>query len=175
MNFKVSIGLASAVVLGIGILPHAAKADAVANFYTGKQLFIQVGFGAGGGFDTTARIFAQHFGKHIPGNPNVIVQNVPGGGSMKLANKLYNASPKDGLYLGMMSSSIYLVPLYGKRKAKFDTAKFEFIGNIHTDIMSCGVWKGAGQGIKSLYDLIKAKRPVIFGSSSPASPAQSAR
>ena len=162
--------LAAAATMALGFFPLNVSADAVTNFYKGKQLSIQVGFGAGGGFDTTARIFAQHFGKHIPGNPSVIVQNVPGGGSMKLANKLYNASPKDGLHLGMMSSSIYLVPLYGKRKAKFDTARFEFIGNIHTDIMSCGVWKGAGQGIKSLHDLIKAKRPVIFGSSSPASP-----
>ena len=134
--------LAAAATMVLGFFPLNVSADAVTNFYKGKQLSIQVGFGAGGGFDTTARIFAQHFGKHIPGNPSVIVQNVPGGGSMKLANKLYNASPKDGLHLGMMSSSIYLVPLYGKRKAKFDTAKFEFIGNIHTDIMSCGVWKG---------------------------------
>ena len=170
MNLNNTMGIAAFVILGMGLSAQSASADAVGDFFRGKQIAIQVGFGAGGGFDTTARIFARHFGKHVPGNPSVIVQNVPGGGSMKLANKLYNASPKNGLHLGMMSSSIYLVPLYGKRKAKFDTAKFEFIGNIHTDIMSCGVWKGAGQGIKSLHDLVKAKRPVIFGSSSPASP-----
>lgn len=160
---------ASALAIA-NVAPGAAAAQSAAEFYRGKQVTLQVGFGAGGGYDTTARLFARHFGKHIPGNPTVIVKNVPGAGSAKLANQLYNASPKNGLFLGMMSTAIYLVPLYGKRKVKFDTNKFEFVGNIHVDIMSCGVWKGAGQGIKNLNDLINAKKTVIFGSTSPNSP-----
>ena len=157
--------------LAAGAISFQANADAVSDFYKGKQLAIQVGFGAGGGYDTTARIFARHYGKYIPGNPTVIVQNVPGGGSMKLSNQLYNAAPKNGLVLGSVSPQIMLIPLFGKRKAKFVTGKFEWIGSLHRDIMACGVWKGAGQGIKTLPDLIAAKKPIIFGSSSPSSPA----
>ncbi len=165
--YKISAALA--VLAGVAAAPQA-KADAVADFYKNKQLIIQVGFGAGGGYDTTARILARHFGKHIPGTPSVIVQNVPGAGSMKLANRLYNAAPKNGLVLGVFSSSAAMVPLYGKRKAKFVTSKFNWIGSLHSDIMACGVWKGAGQGIRTLPDFIAAKKPVIFGSSGPTSP-----
>lgn len=150
-------------------LPFQATADEVADFYKGKQLALQVGFAAGGGYDTTARIFARHFGKYVPGNPTVIVQNLPGGGSMKLVDKLYNATPNNGLVIGSMTPQIMMVPLYGKRRTKFVTSKFEWIGSLHQDIMGCAVWKGAGQGIKNLHDVIAAKKPIIFGSSSPAS------
>ena len=117
------IGAAVAALAAMAAAPQA-RADAVADFYKGKQLTIQVGFGAGGGYDTTARIFARHYGRHVAGKPNAIVQNVPGAGSMKLANRLYNAAPKNGLVLGVFSSSAAMVPLYGKRKAKFETQKF---------------------------------------------------
>ncbi len=172
MSFsKVDVRVGAAfAALAAGVISFQANADAVSDFYKGKQLAIQVGFGAGGGYDTTARIFARHFGKYIPGNPNVIVQNVPGGGSMKLANQLYNAAPKNGLVVGLVQSAIMLVPLYGKRKTKFVTGKFEWVGSLHGDIMACAVWKGAGQGIKTLPDLIAAKKTIIFGSSSPSSP-----
>ncbi len=166
---SLGVGAAQAAVEAVAAAPHA-QADAVADFFKGKQLAIQVGFGAGGGYDTTARIFARHYGKHVPGNPTVIVQNVPGAGSMKLANRLYNTAPKNGLVVGVISSSAAMVPLYGKRKAKFVTSKFNWIGSLHSDIMACGVWKGAGQGIKTLPDFIAAKKPIIFGSSGPTSP-----
>jgi tripartite-type tricarboxylate transporter receptor subunit TctC len=154
----------------LGLVTSVSLADEVANFYKGKQITFQVGFGAGGGYDTTSRIVARHFGKHIPGSPSVIVQNVPGAGSMKVANSVYNTAPKDGTVLAVFSSSVAMVPLYGKRKAKFKTEKFEWIGSMHRDIQSCGVWRGAGQGIKTLPDMVKAKNPVIFGSNGPASP-----
>jgi tripartite-type tricarboxylate transporter receptor subunit TctC len=163
------LGAAMALLSGIALVPQA-NADAVSDFYSGKQVAIQVGFGAGGGYDTTARIVARHLGKHIPGKPSVIVQNVPGAGSMKVANALYNTAPKNGLVLGVFSSSIAMVPLYGKRKAKFVTNKFEWIGSMHSDIQACGVWKGAGQDIKTLPDFIAAKKPIIFGSNGPTSP-----
>lgn len=170
-NYYAPTSAALALTLALGAtLAAPANADAVADFYKGKQLSIQVGFGAGGGYDTTTRIVARHLGKHIPGNPSVIVQNVPGAGSMKVANALYNTAPKDGLTLAVFSSSVAMVPLYGKRPAKFVTNKFEWIGSLHKDIQACGVWKGAGQGIKTLPDLIAAKKPVIFGSNGPTSP-----
>lgn len=144
----------------------AAQADEIADFYRGKQITIQVGFGAGGGYDTTARIFARHLGNHVPGNPGVVVQNVPGAGSMKVANFIYNAAPKDGTMIGLFASSTALEPLYGNTQAKYETGKFEWIGSIHRDIASCGVWQGAVKA-KSLKDLIDSKTTVLFGSTSP--------
>jgi tripartite-type tricarboxylate transporter receptor subunit TctC len=144
-----------------------ARADAVADFYAGKELTILVGYGVGGGYDTTTRLFAQHLSKHIPGKPTIVVQNMPGAGSMKVAIHTYNVAPKDGSVLGVFASSTALEPLFGNKAATYDPRKYEWIGSLHRDIASCGVWKGAGQGIKSLPDLIDAKRTVTFGSTSP--------
>jgi tripartite-type tricarboxylate transporter receptor subunit TctC len=144
-----------------------AHADDVAKFYAGKEISILVGFGAGGGYDTTTRLFAQHFGKHIPGKPNVVVQNMPGAGSMKVALNVFSVAPKDGTVLGVFASSTALEPLFGNKAATFDPRQYEWIGSLHRDIASCGVWKGAGQGIRSLPDLIAAKKTVTFGSTSP--------
>jgi len=153
-----------ALSLSVATVAAPALADPVADFYKGKNLTIWVGYGTGGGYDTTARLVGRHIGKHIPGNPNVLVQNVPGAGSLLAANNLYNIAPKDGTVLGIFSSTVAMLPLYGDPKAKFETLKFSWIGNIHRDTLACGVWKGAGQGIKSLEDLIAAKQTVVFGS-----------
>jgi len=141
-----------------------AAADAVSDFYKGKTLTIWVGYGTGGGYDNTARLVARHIGRHVPGNPNVVVQNVPGAGSLLAANNLYNIAPKDGSVVGIFSSTVAMLPLYGDPKAKFETLKFSWIGNIHRDTLACGVWKGAGQNIRTLEDLIAAKQTVVFGS-----------
>jgi tripartite-type tricarboxylate transporter receptor subunit TctC len=160
---------ALASVAGL-LLAGSAAADEVADFYKGKTVTINVGYGAGGGYDTTARFWSKHLGKHIPGQPNVIVQNMPGAGSMRAANHLYNAAPKDGSFLAVFSSGAAMEPLYGNKKAKFDTSKFEWIASLHVDIQACGVWQGAGQGIKTLPDIIKAKQTVVFGATAPNSP-----
>ena len=144
-----------------------ARADPVADFYKGKEITIHVGFGAGGGYDTTARLFARYFSKQIPGNPSIVVQNVPGAGSMVAANSLFNISPRDGTVLGVFASSTALEPLFGNKAATYDPRKFEWVGSLHRDIASCSVWKGAGQHIRHLPDLIGAKRTVLFGSTSP--------
>jgi tripartite-type tricarboxylate transporter receptor subunit TctC len=158
---------ASLVLFAATALVPAARADAVSDFYKGNQITIQVGFGVGGGYDTTTRLFARYFGKHVPGNPSIVVQNVPGAGSMNVANAIFNIAPKDGSVLGVFASSTALEPLFGNTKAAYDPRKYEWIGSLHRDIASCGVWKGARQGIKSLPDLIKAKQTVLFGSTSP--------
>jgi tripartite-type tricarboxylate transporter receptor subunit TctC len=146
---------------------QSASADPVADFYKGKELTIQIGFGAGGGYDATARLFALHAPRHIPGNPSIIVQNMPGAGSMKAANNLATVAPKDGTVLGIFASSTALEPLFGNKAALYDPRKFGWIGSLHRDIASCGVWNSGGQGIKTLPDLISAKRTVLFGSTSP--------
>lgn len=154
-------------LIAAGAVAGAARADSVSDFYSGKDVTILVGYGAGGGYDVTTRLFANHFGKHIPGKPNVIVQNMPGAGSMKAAINVYSVAPKDGSVLGVFASSTALEPLFGNKAATYDPRKYEWIGSLHRDIASCAIWKGAGQGIKSLPDLISAKKMVTFGSTSP--------
>ena len=161
-------GCMTAALAALGLITPA-RADSVGDFYAGKTITIEVGYGAGGGFDVTTRLFAQYFGDHIPGKPTVIVQNVPGGGGLKVANAIYNTVPKDGLTLGVFSGDIALEPLYGDRQAMFAPEKLAWIGSMDTDIISCGVWRGAGVGIKTLPDLIAAKKTVSFGSSAPGS------
>jgi tripartite-type tricarboxylate transporter receptor subunit TctC len=158
--------MAACAVLAAGTAA-GARADAVSDFYAGKDITILVGYGAGGGYDTTTRLFAQHFGKHVPGKPNIIVQNMPGAGSMKVALNIFSVAPKDGTVLGVFASSTALEPLFGNKAAAYDPRKYEWVGSLHRDIASCGVWKGAGQGVRSLPDLIAAKKTVTFGATSP--------
>lgn len=146
--------------------PLASAADAVADFYKDKTLTITVGYGVGGGYDTMTRFFARHVGKHIPGNPTVQVQNMPG--APRSTNHLYNVAPKDGTALGVFAAATALEPLFGSDQAQFETEKFEWIGSLDRDVNSCAVWKGAGQNIKTLPDLIAAKKTVVFGASTAA-------
>jgi tripartite-type tricarboxylate transporter receptor subunit TctC len=156
-----------AALFGFMAAAAPALADPVADFYKGKSVTIQVGYGPGGGYDVTTRLVAQFYGRHIPGHPTVIVQNAPGGGGLKVANTIYNTVAKDGLTLGVFSSDVALEPLYGDKQAHFRPEKFAWIGSMDTDVQSCGVWNGAGANIRTLPDLIAAKKTVTFGSSSP--------
>ena len=106
-----------------------ARADAASDFYKGKTVNIVVGFGAGGGFDLYARLVAAHWGRFIPGNPNVIVQNMPGGGSLKAARYLYKAGARDGTVVAIMLP--HLVNTVMMRKdATVKPAEFNWIGRI---------------------------------------------
>ncbi len=154
----------SAAAFAAWIAVDSARADDVEDFYRAKTITIWVGYGAGGGYDTTARLLARHLGEHIPGKPGVIVQNITGAGSLLGANNLFNIAPRDGTVAGIFSSTVAVMPLYRDPKAKFETMKFGWIGNIHRDTLACGVWNGAGQGIRKLEDLIAAKQTVMFGS-----------
>jgi len=154
------------VLIGFGMC-SPANAQAPGEFFKDKTLTINVGYGAGGGYDMTTRIVARHLGRHIPGNPTVIVSNMPGGGSLRLINFLYNAAPKDGLTLGVFGALLMLEPLRGNSNVKAEPAKFEWIGSMHNDINACGIWKGGGVGIKTLDDLLKSPKTIVFGSTSP--------
>src|SRR5882724_4559197 len=79
----------------------SAYAASPADFYKGRTVQVVVGFSAGGGYDLYARVLSRHMGKHIPGNPNVVTQNMPGAGSLKAANYLYNVASKDGAVIGI--------------------------------------------------------------------------
>ena len=107
----------------------APTAHGQADFFTGKQIKIVVGFSAGGIIDLWARLFALYLGKYIPGNPTLVVQNLPGGGSMIAANQLFNVAKPDGLTLAMLSSGLYFDQLLGAKEVKYDWARFSWIGS----------------------------------------------
>ena len=99
----------------------------VADFYRGKTVRIVVGFSAGGGYDQYSRLIARHLSRHIPGNPNVLVDNMAGVGSMIAANHIYNAAPKDGTIIGNISGPIVLEQLFGNPAVQYDMGKFRYL------------------------------------------------
>jgi tripartite-type tricarboxylate transporter receptor subunit TctC len=122
----------------------AAGADAVADFYKGKTVTIVVAHEPGTGFDIYARSLQRHLRRHIPGNPAVVVQNMPGAGGITAANWLYNAAPADGTVLGTFVHTVAFEPLTGNAAARYETAKFTWIGNMEEGVAVCGVSPAAG-------------------------------
>jgi tripartite-type tricarboxylate transporter receptor subunit TctC len=117
---------------------------AVADFYRGKTLTFIVGYGPGGGFDLYARLIARHIGRYIPGNPNVIVQNMPGGGSLTSINHTYNVAPKDGSVVVHFHGGNILQQFLGTRAAEFDSSKVNWIGSPLPETPACAVRKESG-------------------------------
>jgi tripartite-type tricarboxylate transporter receptor subunit TctC len=102
--------------------------QAVANFYGGKTIHIVVGFAAGGGYDTYARLISRHLGKFVPGNPAVIVDNMPGAGSLLALNHVNNTGPKDGTEVGSVSGGLFLQALFGNQSVRFDATTMQYLG-----------------------------------------------
>ncbi len=156
--------LASSAVIAGAIGASSASAESVAEFYKGKSIDLLIGFGPGGGYDTYSRLLARHYSRHIPGNPRVIPQNMPGGGGgLRVANTLYNVSARDGTKIGVFAASTTFEPLFGGKSTKFEATKFTWIGNMNQDTASCGVWKTSG--VKTWKDM--KKKQIIFGSTGP--------
>jgi tripartite-type tricarboxylate transporter receptor subunit TctC len=130
-------------------------------FYKGKQIKIVVGFTAGGIIDLWARLYTQYMGKYIPGNPDLLVQNVPGGGSMIAANHLFNIAKADGLTLAMISSGLYFDQLIGVKEVQFDWAKFGWIGSPvrNFEVLTMR----ADTSYRSVEDIQKATQPPRCG------------
>ena len=112
------------------VLCGAASAQDAAEFYRGKTVNLVVGFNPGGGADTYARLVARHLGRHVAGNPTVVVRNMQGAGSVIAANYVFNVSPKDGLELGLFAGNIVIDPLIGGTQQKYEARDFNWIGNI---------------------------------------------
>src|ERR1700754_919268 len=121
---------AAALMLVAGVAVPA-KADPVEDFYKGKTITMIVSYGPGGGYDTYGRILAQHMSKYIPGHPTIIINNMPGAGSLKGANYIYNVAPKDGTAFGIFARNIPLLALLDKtdQNVQFDPTKFTWIGS----------------------------------------------
>jgi tripartite-type tricarboxylate transporter receptor subunit TctC len=153
-----------AVIVAAGMVVHLsarARADEVAKFYASKSVHLVLGYAPGGGYDLYARTLARHMGRHIPGRPNIVVQNMPGAGSLKAANFLYTIAPKDGATFGGFSRGAYLDPLLGRGAgAQYVAPKFGWLGSVSSEVGVCAFRTGAG--IKSWSDM-RAK-PFIIGS-----------
>jgi tripartite-type tricarboxylate transporter receptor subunit TctC len=137
------------------ILVAALNAHAQAPFYQGKTITIVVGYLSGDGYDIWARLLAAHMGKHIPGTPNMIVQNMPGAGSMIAANSVYNVAKPDGLTMGAIGPSLYLDQLIGKKEVQFDWAKFGWVGS--TENTPWLFYMNSNTPFKTIEDVRKAK------------------
>lgn len=128
-------------------------AQSVAEFYAGKQITFIVGASTGGGYDTQARLVARHLGKHIPGNPTIVVQNMPGAGSLAAANYIYNAAPKDGTVIALVMRSMLLIKNWSPATVRFDLAQLNWIGSINSEVAVTAAWHTAPhKTVKDLFD-----------------------
>lgn len=136
-------------------------------YYKGKIIRIVVGFSPGGGFDTYARAISRHMGRHIPGNPTIIVENMTGAGSLVAANHLYKVAKPDGLTIGHFIGGLFLGQVLGQKGVEFDARKFEYIGAPVKDHVACAFTKASG--ITSLGKWMASKTPVKMGGTAPGS------
>lgn len=139
------------------------QASAQTPFYQGKTITIVVGSSTGGGYDLWARVLARHLGKHIPGNPTILVQNMPGAASIVAANYIYGIAKPDGLTLGGLLPALYFDQLVGRKEVKFDFAKFGWVGSPEQNAIMH--YMRADSPYKSMDDIRKAKEPPRCGSS----------
>ena len=154
---KFLIGLAFAWIMAV---PVSAQ-----EFFKGKTIVVIVGTAAGGGFDTYSRMIARHLGKYLPGNPNTIVQNMPGAGQLIAANHVYNRSQPDGLTIGHFTGSVIFRHVLGDQGVMFDGRKFDWLGTPAPERHTCVLTDKSG--IKTLDDWFSAKRPMKFGALGP--------
>jgi tripartite-type tricarboxylate transporter receptor subunit TctC len=147
-----------AVVALTPLLNDRARADAVADFYRGRSISILVGYSAGGGYDMYARTLARHMGRHIPGNPTFIPQNMTGAGSLNAANYIYNVAPKDGTAFGTFARGLAMEPLIGTAKVQFDATRFTWLGSGTNEMSVCATWHTSP--IKTWNDALKTQFAV---------------
>jgi tripartite-type tricarboxylate transporter receptor subunit TctC len=141
--------------------------SAATDFFRGKTISIVVGSGAGGGFDTTARLVARHIGKHIPGAPTLIVVNMPGGGGLVAANHVFSAAPKDGTVIGLFHEAQMMNQLTGGEGVNFDLRQFNWLGSSYDDPNVCIVRTDAG--VTSFHEMIGNARMIAVGGTGPGS------
>ncbi len=153
------------------LAPTVVKAETPEEFYRGKTVTLYIGYSVGGGYDTYARLIAAHIGKHIPGNPTVVPVNMPGAGSLRLANWLYDAAPRDGTAFGAVARAVPFEPLLKNASANFTASEFNFIGNANTEVSLCAV--NSDTGIKTIDDM-REKEVLVGGTGAASDPNQQA-
>ncbi len=157
----------------VGSLQAAsAGAQSAVDFYPGKQIILMVGSSPGGGYDAIARVVARHLGQHVPGNPSIIVQNTPGGGSITMSNRIYRTEPQDGTVLGLVQRGVLLAQLLKQSNVQFDVTKFNWIGSVSPDTSLVVAWNTAP--VKTVQDLL-VKELIVGGTGATSDLESSAR
>jgi tripartite-type tricarboxylate transporter receptor subunit TctC len=152
-------GALAAFVFGLG-MARPVLADPVEDFYRNRTVDLIVGFSPGGGYDIYARLVAKHMGRHIPGSPSVVVRNMEGAGSVRLANWLYAVAPKDGSVFGSFARGVPLDPLFGNPGPQFkDGTEFSYIGSANDEVSVCAASRKAG--VKDFSELLE--RELVVG------------
>ncbi len=156
MALRTAAALLGAFIL---LMPQTAAAAGAGNFFAGRTIYLEIGFGPGGDNDIWGRMIASHLGDHIAGHPRVIAQNAPGAGGLKLINQLYNVAPRDGSVIGLINRGIPFEPLLGGDGVQFDPLKMNWIGSPDRDTTVCVARKDAP--VKAMRDLFT--RQLVVG------------
>jgi tripartite-type tricarboxylate transporter receptor subunit TctC len=168
MRFRLctrGLGWSLSMALAVAVTTDAtAQQDQVAAFYRGRTVKAIVGYNPGSTFELYLRQLARHFGRHVPGNPSIIVQPMPGAGSLKATAYLAGVAPKDGSVFGIINPVNTIEPLIDPANAKFDPRAFMWLGSLNSEISTCGFWN---REFQTLADL--KRREVVVGSAGPAS------
>jgi tripartite-type tricarboxylate transporter receptor subunit TctC len=149
----------------LGLTTWVVSAHAQEPFYRGKTIRLIVGLAPGGGYDLYSRVIARHLGKHIPGSPTIVVENMTGAGSVIAGNYMYKAAKPDGLTIGHILGGLFLQQLLGNPAIEFDARKFEYLGVPAQDHFLIGLSKTTG--ITSFKDWMTSKKPVKLGGVAP--------
>jgi tripartite-type tricarboxylate transporter receptor subunit TctC len=152
--------LEAAICLIACATPGIASAQSVADFYHGRQMTLMVGSSPGGGYDAVARLVARNLGRHIPGNPNIIVQNTPGGGSITMSNRIYRGTAQDGTILGLVQRGVLLAQLEKQPGVQFDISKINWIGSVSPEVGVVVSWETSA--VKTVQDLL-TKQLIVGG------------
>jgi tripartite-type tricarboxylate transporter receptor subunit TctC len=155
--------LPTAALAALLALGASALAQPAAEPFAGKTISLIIGFGPGGGYDLWGRTMARHIGKHLPGKPSVVPQNMPGAGSFVAASHLYNAAPKDGTAIGIIARDAALGPLSGAPGARFDATRFSWLGSPTKEHNVCIAFHTAA--VKTADEL--RQKPLILGDTGP--------
>jgi tripartite-type tricarboxylate transporter receptor subunit TctC len=153
------------VLASATLCPAAACADAVSDFYRGKDLRMIISSSVGGGYDIYARLIAKHLTRYLPGNPTIVPQNMPGAGGIAGANYIYSIAPKDGSVIAAIQNTVPFEPLFENKAAQFDALKFNWLGTPTTEVGLYLIWHASK--IKSLHDA--QTQPMIAGAAGAAS------
>jgi tripartite-type tricarboxylate transporter receptor subunit TctC len=156
------LGVAIAA-LSLATAMRPVRAETVEEFYRGKTINLLIGYSVGGGYDLYGRLVARYLGKHIPGQPSVVPQNMTGAGSLRSAQHIYSVAPKDGTTIGTFARAIGITPLLGG--AQFDGTRFTWLGSVTHDTSLCFAWDASA--IRTWQDMLT--RPVVLGGEGPGS------
>jgi len=165
-NQRKTAAVAAAIFLSGGFSLSGVRADPVADFYKDRPVTMLVGVGLGSSYGAHSRMFANSLKKHLPGNPNIVVQSMPGAGSAKMVNYLYNVAPKDGTYFGFPFKYVAVNQALGLKGLKYDANKLNYIGSLGPINSTVSLWRATSPA-KTLEEA--RKHPVIMGSSGKSS------